>query len=295
MFIYSVFILFLLLRNAEQDEIYIGMCLFIPLLITLNLVFAISGAMFGGKEDDEMAFKFAIDKVNNNSENNMILSIIESEDFKDAEGPYKSMLALCNLLNLGVVSMFGPSNMDNIDIVQSILDEKEIPHVLNVRNYRSSRGGTILNMYPHPPLLSKAYIDIILALEWKTYTILYEDDEGLTNLFEVLKESAARGILVNVKQLDKDQSGNYRPVLKEVKASGQTAYLLDCHIDHLKEILSQIQQVGLINSDFKYFITNLDAHTEDLSAFQYAEANITGVSYVYRREKQSNSMHLYFR
>lgn len=72
-----------------------------------------------------------------------------------------------------------------------------------------------------------------------------------------------------------------RTALQETKQSGQKYFVVDCQIDHLKEVLLQFQQVGLMNQDYHYFITNLDAHTEDLTPFLYAETNITGVNTYY--------------
>lgn len=40
----------------------------------------------------------------------------------------------------------------------------------------------------------------------------------------------------------------------------------------------QFQQVGLMNENYNYILTNLDAHTENLEPYQYSGANITGVS-----------------
>lgn len=53
--------------------------------------------------------------------------------------------------------------------------------------------------------------------------------------------------------------------------------MLDCPIWHLKILLTQLQQVGLLTAEYNYFLTNMDAHTEDLTPFQYSDAVITGV------------------
>ncbi|CAH0558938.1 unnamed protein product [Brassicogethes aeneus] len=238
------------------------------------------GGMFGGNEDNEKAFTYAIEQANRNLEGKNMKALIEKESFENAQGPFNSMMKMCQLLNEGIVAMFGPKLQENIDIIQAMCDEKEIPHILTWKNYRSIRTGSILNFYPHPPMLSKAYTDIILSLEWKTFTILYEDDESFLSLIEVIRELEANNIIVNVRQLDKYQTGNYRPILKEVKSSGQTYFLIDCRIEHLPEVLLQMQQVGLMTGDYKLFITNLDTHTEDLTPFQYSETNITGIRIV---------------
>lgn len=59
--------------------------------------------------------------------------------------------------------------------------------------------------------------------------------------------------------------------------SDQKFFVLDCQIENLENILKQLQQVGLMNENYNFFLTNLDAHTENLEPYQYSGVNITGV------------------
>lgn len=72
------------------------------------------------------------------------------------------------------------------------------------------RAGAEVNFFPHPPLLSKAYIDIIKYWGWKTFTVLYEDDEGLARVTSLIEDAEDLGILVDVKKLDFSLTGHYR-------------------------------------------------------------------------------------
>jgi len=48
----------------------------------------------------------------------------------------------------------------------------------------------------------------------------------------------------------------------------------------LPEFFKQAQQVGLVTSDYRYIIGNLDWHTMDLEPYQHAGTNITGLRLV---------------
>ncbi|KAG5882513.1 hypothetical protein JTB14_033314 [Gonioctena quinquepunctata] len=83
---------------------------------------------------------------------------------------------------------------------------------------------------------------------------------------------------------------NYRATIKDLKNSGQKSIVLDCRIEHLNEVLTQLQQAGVMNENFNYFITNLDAHTEDLLPFMYSNANITGIRMINPNEEYVRTM-----
>lgn len=44
-----------------------------------------------------------------------------------------------------------------------------------------------LNIFPDTEVLSRAYAELLLDYTWKSYTIIYEDDDGLMRLKDVLQ------------------------------------------------------------------------------------------------------------
>lgn len=72
------------------------------------------------------------------------------------------------------------------------------------------RASTEINFYPHPPLLSKAYLDVIRTWEWKTFTVLYEDNDIFNRITSLVEDAKDYGMLVDVKKLDASITGNYR-------------------------------------------------------------------------------------
>ena len=75
-------------------------------------------------------------------------------------------------------------------------------------------GFMFLIQLGHDPILiSQAYVDMIEALNWKTFVVLYEDSDGLVRLQEVLKLSSIYSDWqITVRQLLPGTDGDYRLV-----------------------------------------------------------------------------------
>nr|UTN00859.1 ionotropic receptor [Semanotus bifasciatus] len=228
----------------------------------------------------EKAFRYAIETVNKNLEQeNLTLAPLVDNDLLE-NTPFSAMNRVCLLLNLGAIAVFGPRSPSNTVAIQSVCDVKEVPHITTKWNNLPVRYGTEVNFYPHPPLLSNLYLDVITMWEWKSFTVVYEDNDSLMKLCDLIHKAKERGVLVSVQQLDKYETGSYRTILKDVKTTGEKYFVVDCQTENLVKVLQHFQQVGLMTDQYSYFITNLDAHTEDLTAFQYGGSNITGIRLV---------------
>lgn len=66
-----------------------------------------------------------------------------------------------------------------------------------------------------------------------------------------------------------------RPLLKQIKASGESRIVLDCTTEKIHEVLKQAQQIGMMSDYHSYLITSLDLHTVNLEPFMYGGTNIT--------------------
>lgn len=100
--------------------------------------------------------------------------------------------SVCELLSEGVAAIFGPSTSETAGIVASIADAVEVPHI--TAHWESEPLGgkrtpnqMTLNIYPDIEVLSRAYAELLIDYTWKSYTIIYEDDDGLIRLKDVLQ------------------------------------------------------------------------------------------------------------
>ncbi|OXU29874.1 hypothetical protein TSAR_002822 [Trichomalopsis sarcophagae] len=109
-----------------------------------------------------------------------------------------------------------------------------------------------------------AYVDLVKAMGWKSFTIIYENNEGLVRLQELLKAHGPTEHPITIKQL-----------------------VLDCSIDKIYTVLKQAQEIGMMTDYHSYFITSLDLHAVDLSEFKHGGTNITAFRIV-NPEKTQN-------
>ncbi|XP_055382987.1 glutamate receptor ionotropic, kainate 2 [Condylostylus longicornis] len=222
----------------------------------------------------ELAFKHAVEKVNSDR---FLLPRSKLVAQVETVSPYDSFHAskkVCNLLSLGVAAIFGPQSAHTAGHVQSICDTMEVPHLENRWDFRPRRESCLVNLYPHPNTLSKAYVDIVKAWGWKSFTIIYENNDGLVRLQELLKAHAQSPLIITVRQLS--DNGDYRPLLKQIKNSAEAHIVLDCSTGKIYEVLKQAQQIGMMSDYHSYLITSLDFHTVNLDEFKYGGTNITG-------------------
>ncbi len=70
-------------------------------------------------------------------------------------------------------------------------------YCMNVENYAS----TIMHLRTYIP---QAYVELIERFGWKSYTILYEDNQGLVRLQELLKSPTQSEVKISVRQLSHD-------------------------------------------------------------------------------------------
>ncbi|XP_044006778.1 glutamate receptor ionotropic, kainate 2 isoform X4 [Aphidius gifuensis] len=232
------------------------------------------GGLFHPSDDKQaVAFRYAVEKINAIRDilpRSRLSAQIEQISPQDS---FHASKRVCYLLNTGVAAIFGPQSAHTASHVQSICDTMEIPHLETRWDYRLRRESCLVNLYPHPSTLSKAYVDLVKAWGWKSFTIIYENNEGLVRLQELLKAHGPSEFPIAVRQLG--ESTDYRPLLKQIKNSAESHIVLDCSTERIHEVLKQAQQIGMMSDYHSYLITSLDLHSVDLEEFKYGGTNIT--------------------
>ncbi|XP_077295106.1 glutamate receptor ionotropic, kainate 2-like isoform X2 [Arctopsyche grandis] len=250
---------FLILHGARAQEIKIGV-------------------LFDGEDDEltEWIFQTAVESYNKEREyfpDNDLVVVIEKIPRGD---DFAATNAVCKLLEQGVIAIFGPSG-ESSQHVQSICDAMEIPHMVTKHDPNQEGLNSVINLHPHYSVMAQILVDIVNLFDWKVFTILYEKNENLPKLSELVKMHDGKIHIISMKQLDQSNEKNYREVFYDVKKSGDTRFIIDCSTEILYDVLIQAQQVGLMSDDHSYLITNLDLHTIDLEPFKYGGSNFTGM------------------
>lgn len=181
---------------------------------------------------------------------------------------------VCGVVSEGVAAVFGPRAPATMGIVQSICETLEVPNLQIYPEVPEYRGHCLINLHPEQESVVQAIVDVVRNfLHWSSFTILYETDEGLIRLQEVLKRRGPGDPEIAVRQF---LPGNdQRQLLKEVNASSEFHILLDCAVERVLQVLRQAREIRMMSDYHSYFITSLDTHTLNLSEFQASHTNIT--------------------
>lgn len=88
-------------------------------------------------------------------------------------------------------------------MVQSVCANLEIPHIqVSWRSTMSYNTQTVINFYPDPELLAVGLATIVKNLHWNNYAILYQDNDSLIRLQEILKIPQLGDTPVIIRQID---------------------------------------------------------------------------------------------
>ncbi|XP_046399076.1 glutamate receptor ionotropic, kainate 2-like isoform X1 [Ischnura elegans] len=244
------------------------------------------GGIFGPDDHDlEVAFRYAVDRINMDRilfPHGGLKPLIEKVSPYDS---FQTSKRVCNITQLGVAAIFGPSSRLTSNIVQSTCDTLEIPHLETRWDPKPHPRSCLINLHPYPQSYSRAIKDLLKEMQWKSFTIIYETNEGLVRLQEVLKSHGPSEYPITVRQLG--EGHDHRPLLKQIQASSESHILLDCSVEKILEVLTQAKEVKMMEDYQSYVITNLDLHTVDMEEFRFGRTNITGFRMV---DPQSKSI-----
>ncbi|XP_026489831.1 glutamate receptor ionotropic, kainate 2 [Vanessa tameamea] len=234
------------------------------------------GGLFHPEDDkQEVAFRYAVERVNADRAILPRAKLLAQVETISPQDSFHASKRVCHLLRSGVAAIFGPQSAPAAAHVQSICDTMELPHLETRWDYRTRRESCLVNLYPHPAALSRAYVDLVRAWGWKSFTIVYENSDGLVRLQELLKAHGPSELPVAVRQLP--DSHDYRPLLKQIKNSAESHIVLDCATERIRDVLQQAQQIGMMSDYHSYLVTSLDLHSVDLEEFKYGGTNITAL------------------
>ncbi|XP_026807266.1 glutamate receptor ionotropic, kainate 3-like isoform X2 [Rhopalosiphum maidis] len=192
---------------------------------------------------------------------------------------YNVTRVVCDTLKLGIAAFIdGTDDEDVENVVRSISTHTQIPFIeTHWKKFHRPPDPYSVNIYPDPSLLAQAIRDIILDMDWESFTAIYQSPESLIRLKALLMHfdygQKAPGKSIKIIQIP--PTDDFRPLFKELKLSGEKHIILDYEVEHIMRILGQAEEVHFMGDYQSYVITNLDAHTLSFDVFHKSMANIT--------------------
>ena len=185
---------------------------------------------------------------------------------------------VCGILRKGVAAIFGPLSKPTSIHVQSICDALDIPHIETRWDFQFERDDLSipksLNLYPRPQILSRAFTDLIKAWKWKSFALLYGENEGIMRMQDFFKDAQANEWKISLYQFTPGKP--YRDTFWRIK-NNEMRIVLDVQSQNIHKVLKHAQQVGMMTEHHSYLITSLDLHTVDMEDFKFGRTRITSL------------------
>lgn len=233
----------------------------------------ILGGLFEqSNQNEELAFEVAIEMIKGDDMKHHLESFSVDSPYFNTLLVYKRV---CFLIEKGIVGLIGPRSPHTTPYIKALCDAKDIPLLETHWDIHRKPNGYLVNLHPYPSVLAQGFVDIIKSWGFRGFTILYENDDSLFRVTELLRMYTFAEYTVALRQLN--TSRDYRHTWLEIKRSGEKYYVIDCSLEVLSEVLQQAQQVGIMSEGYYFLILNLDLYTIDLFPFQHGGTNITGV------------------
>lgn len=237
------------------------------------------GALFEPEnEGPKLAFMSAIEKVNLKNEILPQTLLMYDVSIVQPQDSFHASKKICKQLEEGVAAVFGPLSSSSAAHVQSMCYALEVPHLQARWDSRDIKDIDYfsINLYPHYLTLSRVFLDLVVHWNWKRFTILYEDNDGLIRLQEVLNAASKYEFEISVRKLQL-RDGKYISQLKEIKEQGENRLIVDCNNNTIYQLLKQALQVTMLSNSYHFMFTTLDLPLIDLEEFKYGGVNITAI------------------
>ncbi|XP_029035806.1 glutamate receptor ionotropic, kainate 2-like [Osmia bicornis bicornis] len=199
---------------------------------------------------------------------------------------FKTAAAACELIQEGVVAIFGPSSPYTYGVVANIATKFDIPHIdyvwrLNEEPITDQEPQNPMpmttNMYPDSDMVSKAIADVVESMKWNSFVALYQTNDGLSRIQKSLSLNRKKDGVMTIRRLT--EGLDYRPILKEIRALSICNVIIDVEPNNIVEVLYQARDVKLLADYCNFLITYLDSTKLPLSEVRNGTgANITGLS-----------------
>ncbi|KFM81343.1 Glutamate receptor, ionotropic kainate 2, partial [Stegodyphus mimosarum] len=266
------------------------LCWGLPGRINIGGVFEFDDA------ESEAVFRVAIDRLNRDESLLKTSRIITMVERIYSDDSFKASEICCGLLGKGVAAVFGRLPELVSMHMQSICDSLEVPFIDSRWDYWLKRDHLSINLYPHPNVLSSAFIHLINIWGWRDFFLVYEEDEAIVRMKEFLIEgekalkehldvetekSENKDPKWKIRMYQFNRTSSFRDTFWQIKRAVKLNKKLNYHIvldvsrKNLYTALKAAQQVGMMTEDQKYLIVSLDLHTIDMEDFQHTKANIT--------------------
>ncbi|CAL1291851.1 unnamed protein product [Larinioides sclopetarius] len=234
------------------------------------------GGLFETNDNKDLAFRKAIEMINTD-ESKLPRTKLQAKVRKvSPQDSFRALKTACDFLEEGMAAIIGPKSPSNIGVLHSTCDTFQVPLLLTHWAPRSTPRSHVINFFPDSQILASAFTEFIKQDSWKSFTLIFEDNEALIRLQEILqlptsvKQSKMKVTLRHVKP-DQD----FTKFMKDLEKLQETNFVVDLPLHRVRELFIAADKVNMMTEYQKYLLTSLDVHTVDWSQNIIGRSNIT--------------------
>nr|XP_054922403.1 glutamate receptor ionotropic, kainate 3-like [Dermacentor andersoni] len=212
-------------------------------------------------KEQELALRYAIDRINNN---NAILPSSRLRLLTQRLPPgdaFHAFKTVCRLVEKGTRAVLSLQSSNAAAVVRSACARFQVPFLRVRRCEGGADGGHpfTLSFYPDPEQVGRALLDLVLALDWTSFTIVYRNQSSFLRLREVLKYGQRPPAKVRLLQCS-DQ-GSYDTVLQDLRRKRELRVLLDLSTAEINTFMKKAVKESMATPYHQYILASMDLHT----------------------------------
>ncbi|KAG5884118.1 hypothetical protein JTB14_009173 [Gonioctena quinquepunctata] len=219
----------------------------------------------------ELAFEYAVDRINRDKTLLPHTLLSHNIQYVPVNDSFHANKMACQQVELGIHSIFGPSEPLLGTRIHSICDALDIPHLEARLDFNTDVREFSINLYPAHYLLNDALQDVMVFLNWTRIAIIYENEYGLLKLRELMRSNDGSSEIY----LHQANPESYQTVLEDIKNKEIHNIVIDTKATNMEYFLKGILQLQMNDYKYHYLLTTFDMETLDLEDFKYNFVNMT--------------------
>ncbi|KAK6633916.1 hypothetical protein RUM44_004523 [Polyplax serrata] len=219
-----------------------------------------SGAVFTTNQKGgsvETAFKHAVHNINQEKSLLPHTKLIYDITYVNKNDSFHALKKVCQQVHMGVQAVFGPTDSFIGNHIQSVFDALDIPHLESRLDLDGKFKEFSINLYPSQAVLNQAYLDLIKYLKWTRIAVLYEENNGLLKLRELI---GARSVDLDI-YMRQVVPRNFKSILQSIRQKDIYNIVIDMKPKNIKPFLDEIFKLKMNDYKYHYVFTNFGLET----------------------------------
>ncbi|OQR80352.1 glutamate receptor, partial [Tropilaelaps mercedesae] len=218
--------------------------------------FAIGGVFDQGEESHfDAHLSQAVERINRDG---ALLRGRELQSVAFKTNPGDSFVAskcVCELARRGVAALVGPTSWQVASYVASAAARLHLPHLqTSTGGFRERRSPFSLQLHPAVSQLNRAYHDLIKSHKWKSFAVLYDNDNVFVALKDVLNASLNPP---NVLMYPYNPALSFKKMLKDIGSKNIYNIILHLDLTKVPQLFREAEEVNQTTLYHDYIVMGL--------------------------------------